>query len=79
MENITVERNIYFGASAVLEGEEEDSSSVGIEPATNAPTPITSTPIDQPDLPNVPNLADINTNNNDDDEPEQPKPPVLLH
>jgi hypothetical protein len=78
MGNVTVERNVYFGTSAQLEGEEEDSPEAGIELAADPSTPTSSTPIDQPDLTNLPTLAELDESDNEDDEPEQPKPTVPL-
>jgi hypothetical protein len=81
MGNVTVERNVYFGASAQLEGEEEDSPGAGIELAADAPTPTSSTPIDSiesPDQPDQPSLTEIDESDDENDEPEQPKPPEQL-
>ena len=49
MGNVTVERNVYFGASASLEGEEDDLPGKSSEQTADPPTPTSSTPIDQPD------------------------------
>ena len=49
MGNVTVERNVYFGASASLKGEEEDLLGKSSEQTADPPTPTSSTPIDQPD------------------------------
>lgn len=81
MGNVTVERNVYFGTSAPLEGEEEESPGAGSEQAADPPTPTSSTPIDPIDPLDPldpPSLAEIDDDDDDDDEPEQRKPPVPL-
>jgi hypothetical protein len=76
MGNVTIERNIYFGSSAALEGEEEESPGAGNELAADPITPTTQIPTDQPDQPDPPALAEIDESDDEDDEPEQLKPPV---
>ena len=84
MGNVTVERNVYFGASASLEGEEDDLSGKSSEQNADPPTPTSSTPIDQPDLGDQPDRSDpispspIDEDGNKDDEPERPKSPAPL-
>ena len=80
MGNVTVERNVYFGTSAQLEGEEEDSPGAGIEQAADPTTPTSSTPIDSSDQPDPPSLTEIDDEEDEDEpepEPEQPKAPAL--
>src|SRR5882757_3137066 len=82
--NVTVERNIYFGMSAPLKGEEEDSPGGSSEQAADPSTPTYSTPIDQPDPgdqqdrsnPISPSVTD--EDGDEDDEPERPKLPTPL-
>jgi hypothetical protein len=84
---VGVERNVYFGTSAPLEGEEEDSPGASSELTADPPTPTSLTPIDpidQPSPPDPPNPAvDDEPESEDEDnrpepEPEQHKPPVPL-
>jgi len=83
--NVTIERNVYFGTSAPLKGEEEDSPEGSSEQATDPSTPTYSTPIDQPDLgdqldrSNLISPSVTNEDSDEDDEPEQPKSPAPLH
>ena len=49
--NVTVERNIYFGTSAQLEGEEEDLPAEGSEQTAAPPSPSISSLPDTPGTP----------------------------
>jgi hypothetical protein len=84
---VGVERNVYFGTSAPLEGEEEDSPGAGNELAAEPPTPTSLTPTDpnaQPSPPDPPSPAiddepeSKDEGNTPEPEPEQHKPPMLL-
>jgi hypothetical protein len=80
MGNVTVERNVYFGTSAQLEREEEDSPGAGIKQAADPTTPTSSTPIDSSDQLDPPSLTEIDDDEDEDEpepEPEQPKAPAL--
>ena len=71
--NVNVERNVYFGTSAQLEGEEENAPRASSEQAAVPPTPSTLPEIDSPDDPDMPNLEEIPEE--EEKEEEQPKPP----
>ena len=49
--NVTIERNVYFGTSAQLEGEEEDLPVVSSEQAAVPPNPSTASPPNPPEIP----------------------------
>ena len=85
MGNVTVERNVYFGASASLEGEEDDLPGKSSEQTADPPTPTSSTPIDQPDPGDQPDRSNpispspIDEDGDEDNKPKQPKSPAPLH
>jgi transposase InsO family protein len=71
--NVTVERNTYFGTTAQLEGEEENSPGVSSEQAAAPPSPSTppdAAPDDHADMPSLTEAQD-----DEEEEEEQLKPP----
>ena len=69
--NVTVERNVYFGTSAQLEGEEEYLPVAGSEQAVAPPIPSTSLPLDTPEKPDTSASAPAHV-----DEPKQHEEPL---
>jgi hypothetical protein len=75
--NVTVERNVYFGTPAPLEGEDEEVPTANSEQAVAPATPTSSPPTDVPDIPSPAEVEEKEEEEEEEDEPEQeqPKPP----